>query len=156
MMIFLTVGLHEQPFDRLVKAVDLLDVETKIIQYGYSVYEPQHSQVFRFLNFEEILFYLQKANVVITHGGTGSIMLALSAGKKPIVAPRYKKFGEHVDDHQFEIVKKLAEMNLIVPFYDGDDLSNMIFNRNFLADNITLKSRKIDEVIHRFLKATQS
>ena len=154
MTIFLTVGLHEQPFDRLVKAVDLLEVETKIIQRGHSVYEPKHSQVFKFLNFEEILYYLQKSNVVITHGGTGSIMLALSAGKKPIVAPRYKKFGEHVDDHQFEIVKKLAEMDLIIPFYDGDDLSNIIFNRNFLTENITLKSRKIDEVIHSFLNAT--
>ena len=46
MMIFVTVGTHEQQFDRLVEAVDRLGEngdfdEEIIIQIGYSTYKPR-------------------------------------------------------------------------------------------------------------------
>ena len=121
------VGTHEQQFDRLVRAVDTLEThEQRIIQYGYSTYEPVSSEAHEFLSFDEVKRYIQDANVVITHSGTGSVMLALSLGKLPIVAPRYKKYGEHIDNHQLQLVQDLEEDGMVVPYYEGDDLNERI------------------------------
>jgi len=121
------VGTHEQPFDRLVREIDRLETgERRIIQYGYSTYTPVSSEGSKFLTFDEVRNYIQSADVVITHSGTGSVMLALSLGKLPIVAPRYRKYGEHIDDHQLQLVQGLEEEGMVVPYYDGDDLSERI------------------------------
>jgi UDP-N-acetylglucosamine transferase subunit ALG13 len=53
-------------------------------------------------------------------------MLSLSLGKKPIVVPRYHRYGEHVDDHQLELVDTLTHHELIIPLFDGDHLSECI------------------------------
>lgn len=126
MTIFLTVGLHEQPFDRLVRAVDELYGNDAVIQYGYSDYLPQHARGEKTFSFDETRELMEQADVVITHGGTGSIVLALSVGKKPVVAPRYQHLGEHVDDHQLEIVNELGARNLVVPLLEGDDLATAV------------------------------
>lgn len=121
------VGTHEQQFDRLVKALDELDTtEERIVQYGYSGYKPVNCVAHQFLPFEDVRKYMTEASVVITHAGTGSVMFALSLGKRPIVAPRYQKYGEHVDDHQLELVASLDADGLIVPFLDGDSLDTRV------------------------------
>lgn len=126
-MIFTMVGTHEQQFDRLVRSVDLLDTdEQRIIQYGYSTYQPVNAETSEFIPFDEVKRYIQEANIVITHSGTGSVMLSLSLGKLPIVAPRYKKYGEHIDDHQLQLVQDLEADGMVVPYYDGDDLNERI------------------------------
>lgn len=126
-MIFLMVGTHEQQFDRIVKAVDELEAEEqKIIQYGYSSYRPVNSDGHDFLPFDRVKQHMLDASVIITHAGTGSVMLALSLGRRPIVVPRYKRFGEHIDDHQLQLVETLMEDGLIVPLFEGDDLQGRI------------------------------
>jgi UDP-N-acetylglucosamine transferase subunit ALG13 len=121
------VGTHEQQFDRLLKAVDELDTaHHRVVQFGYSQYEFRNCEAYDYLPFEDVKKYILTADVVITHSGTGSVMLAMSLGKKPIVAPRYKYHGEHVDDHQLQLVQKLEVDGLIVPYYDGDQLSERI------------------------------
>lgn len=126
-MIFALVGTHEQQFDRLVRALDDLDTdEARIVQYGYSTYRPANCAAHKFLPFDDVRRYMEAADVVITHAGTGSVMFALSLGKRPIVAPRYAKFGEHVDDHQLQLVDSLMEDGLVVPYLDGDSLEQRI------------------------------
>ena len=150
MTIFLTVGLHEQPFDRLVKLVDELDADQKAIQYGYSKYVPRAADAWQFLDFDQVRDAMVKADVVITHGGTGSIMLALSVGKKPIAVPRYKRFNEHVDDHQEQVVRKMGNLGLVYPFLPGDEIVSLIScaskaNVKYSAGNC----RSIDVVIRQ-------
>lgn len=126
-MILTILGTHEQQFDRLLKAVDALDIaEPRIVQTGYSRYVPQHCTAHEFLPFEQVESLMKEASVVITHAGTGTVMLALSLGKTPIVVPRLAKYGEHVDDHQIELVESLGELDLIIPLMDGDDLAAKI------------------------------
>jgi UDP-N-acetylglucosamine--N-acetylmuramyl-(pentapeptide) pyrophosphoryl-undecaprenol N-acetylglucosamine transferase len=55
---------------------------------------------------------------VVCHGGAGIISSALAAGRKPIVVPRRAALGEHVDDHQYQLTRKLAEWGLVVPAED--------------------------------------
>lgn len=104
-MIFVTVGTHEQPFNRLIKKVDELKKNNLIseevfMQIGYSTYEPQYCGWKKFVSSFEMQRYMEKADIVICHGGPSTFMEALSLGKRTIVVPRLKKFDEHVNDHQ--------------------------------------------------------
>lgn len=109
-MIFVTVGTHEQQFDRLVEAADLLAENERVyIQTGYSKYVPIHAEHTPMLSYEQMKGFMKEADVVISHGGPGSIMLALEYGKIPVVVPRLQEFGEHVNDHQLHFCRHLAE-----------------------------------------------
>ena len=115
-MIFVTVGTHEQQFDRLIKYVDELNLpEEVMIQRGYSDYIPRNCRAEKLLPYEKMKQYTERARIVITHGGPSSIMMPLQMGKIPIVVPRQKKFGEHVNDHQVEFVQKISGTTDIIP-----------------------------------------
>lgn len=111
-MIFVTVGTHEQPFDRLLKCIDKM-VEDKlineevIIQKGYTEYEPKHCKSYKLIGYEEMQQYVEEARIVITHGGPASFLSALAVGKIPIVVPRKKDFNEHVNNHQLEFAREV-------------------------------------------------
>ena len=55
---------------------------------------------------------LSKADIVISHAGTGSALAALNAGRYPILATRQRARGEQVDDHQHELATELARRGL--------------------------------------------
>ena len=69
---------------------------------------------------------MELSNIVITHGGTGAIIGALKKEKKVIAIPRLAKYGEHVDDHQIQIINEFESLNLIEPVYNIDKLSDAI------------------------------
>ena len=100
-MIFVTVGTHEQQFDRLVRCVDRLKAEGKIteevmIQTGFSSYEPKVCKWSKLCSYQEMNEYMDQARIVITHGGPSSIMMALQRGKIPIVVPRQKRYEDYM------------------------------------------------------------
>lgn len=120
-MIFVTLGSQKFQFNRLLKAVDELDTDEEIFaQIGYSDYKPQNYKYKEFLDREEFAVWEQKADIVITHGGTGAIIGAVKKGKKVIAVPRLAKCGEHVDDHQIQLIKQFKDLNLIYACMDGD------------------------------------
>ena len=129
-MIFVTVGTHEQQFDRLVKAVDELAKETGeeiFVQTGYCDYEPVHCKWSRFVPAGEMKAKFESADVVITHGGPSSFIEAMAVGKIPIVVPRRAEFEEHVNDHQVEFVEAVADrMGGIIACYDVEDLAHCV------------------------------
>lgn len=133
-MIFVTVGTHEQPFNRLVKYMDELKEkgiikEEVIIQTGFSTYEPQYCKWSKLFSYEDMVKNVEDARVVITHGGPSSFIMALQVGKIPIVIPRKKEFGEHVNDHQVDFCHAVAERqgNIIV-VEDIDKLKNILLD----------------------------
>jgi UDP-N-acetylglucosamine transferase subunit ALG13 len=122
-----TLGTHEQPFNRLLKMVDQLRIDHElIVQFGFSTYLLKNCKAFSFLDFGEIRSLMSRADAVITHAGVGSIMLALSCGKRPVVAPRLHRFGEHVDDHQLEVADAFARAGKVILLMTGDDLAQKI------------------------------
>lgn len=133
-MIFVTVGTHEQPFNRLIKKVDELvasgDIKEKVVvQTGFSTYKPKHCEAHKMMSFDEMQQALKDARIVITHGGPSSFIEALRFGKVPIVVPRQEKYYEHVNNHQVEFTKLIAQkMNNIVPVYDINELSAILDN----------------------------
>jgi len=114
-MIFCTVGTHEDPFDRLLRALDALPGGEPVhIQSGYSTYAPTRCTAEAMMPFQAVQDAMRKARIVVTHGGPASIMQALSHGKVPIVVPRQSAFGEHVDDHQVRFSAKIGDRVLVV------------------------------------------
>lgn len=145
-VIFVTVGTHEQPFDRLVKKIDELKKNGLIkddvfIQTGYSDYVPKYCSYKKMIDFKEMYNYCQRSEIIITHGGPGSIMMPLSMGKKPIVVPRQNKFNEHVDDHQVLFAKRLEAESKILTVIDINEIEDYILNYfDFVKKNYLHKS----------------
>ena len=118
-MIFVTVGTHEQPFNRLVEYMDKWAAghdEEVIMQTGFSSYEPKHCEWSKLYPYPQMVELVEKARIVITHGGPSSFIMPLQIRKIPIVVPRKKEFDEHVNDHQVAFSKAVAERqgNIIV------------------------------------------
>lgn len=146
-MIFVTVGTHEQPFDRLIKEIDRLKGEgiireEVVIQTGYSTYEPKYCTWFKLLPYDQMEQYVKDADIIITHGGPSSFMMPLQMGKKPIVVPRKQQFDEHVNDHQVDFVKAVAEkQNNIIVVDDVTKLKDVLLNYKTLIKNRNIKLR---------------
>lgn len=133
-MIFVTVGTHEQQFDRLIKGIDELKQrgiinEDVIMQTGFCTYEPRFCSWKNLFPYQDMCEYVRNARIVITHGGPSSFIMPLQIGKIPIVVPRQEKFGEHVNNHQVEFANAVAERNKnILVVNDLDELENIIVN----------------------------
>ena len=132
-MIFVTVGTHEQGLDRLLIELDRL-IETGGIkqevfaQIGYSKYIPKNYEYKEMLSYDLMDEYVKKSDIVITHGGPGSIFHPLRYGKIPIVVPRNPEFNEHVDNHQILFTKRLENSQKIIAAYNIDELEIKINN----------------------------
>lgn len=125
--IFITLGSQKFQFNRLLEAIDALyenneNMEKAFAQIGYSTYIPKHFKYKNFLDRDEFMDEMSKADIIITHGGTGAIIGALKKGKKVIAVPRLAKYGEHVDDHQLQLIKQFDDLNLICPCTDVSKL----------------------------------
>ena len=157
-MIFVTVGTHEQPFNRLIKEVDRLCgkgliTEDVVMQIGYSTYEPKYCNWNKLIPFQDMNKYIEEARIVITHGGPASFIAPLQVGKIPIVVPRQKQFGEHVNDHQLEFCKAVEErMGNIIVVEDISNLSDIIDNYESLCKDKTLDSSNHNKVFNEQLE----
>ena len=126
-MIFVTLGSQKFQFNRLLIELDKLVEEEKICndifaQIGYSDYKPKNYEFKEFLDREQFAEIMDKCDSVITHGGTGAIVGAVKRDKKVIAVPRLAKFGEHVDDHQLQIIDQFTNMNFIVGVKDTNEI----------------------------------
>lgn len=106
-MIFVTVGSRGYQFDRLFEKLDSLYedgtlTEKMFAQVGMSEYKPKHYDYKDFITPEEFVQKIEEADIVVSHGASGSIMKALNAGKKVIAVTRLEKYNEHINDHQIQ------------------------------------------------------
>jgi len=111
-MIYVTIGGHPQPFDRLIKKVDKIAPffdEEFIVQKGVSKYIPQNCKCLDFAYYEENENYIKQAKLVISHAGVGTIILARKYNVPIIIVPRLKKYNEHLNDHQLDICNALVK-----------------------------------------------
>ena len=130
-MIFLTVGTQDKPFARIIQAVEQAVIEGKItdeviVQAGNTQYKSKVLNVLNYVPFEDFNKYLSKADIIITHGGVGSILNALKLKKKIIAVPRLKKYGEHINDHQLQVIQKMTEQGYILSTEDENEIANKV------------------------------
>ena len=132
-MIFITLGSQKFQFDRLLKEVDRLIadgvIQEKVFaQIGASEYLPQNYTYERFPDRQHFAQIMDQCDSVITHGGTGVIIGAVKKGKKVIAVPRLAKYGEHVDDHQLQLLHQFDDLQLICACYDVEQLGECYKN----------------------------
>jgi len=109
-VILVTVGTHNQPFDRLVRAMDTLAEEIDervVIQLGVSTYQPRHSNYFDFTNSQHMVDLTAEARIIVAHAAAGAVLICLKQRKPLIVVPRLQAFKEHRDNHQLQLAKAL-------------------------------------------------
>lgn len=125
MTTFVSAGNATQPFNRLIEAV--LRIASKlpqpvVVQHGNTLFQGAGCIPRPFMQMVEFSEHVAEAELLILHAGAGSVIHALQAGKIPVVMPRRAQYGEHVDDHQLEFARALAEEGKVVVAEEPDDL----------------------------------
>ncbi|OWK32101.1 beta-1,4-glucuronosyltransferase WelK [Sphingomonas mucosissima] len=130
-LVFATVGAT-LPFDRLVRMVedakrDGLLPEHVILQVGDSPHVPAGiEEVHASLPFDDVKDILRRADIVVCHGGTGSLITALQNGCRVIAVPRLFELGEHYDDHQLEVTSAFAARGLLAVVDQRQDFATAL------------------------------
>ena len=143
-MIFVTVGTHEQPFNRLIEYMDHwaeTHSEKVIMQTGFSTYTPKYAEWKKLYPYQEMIEMVKEARIVITHGGPSSFIMPFQFGKKPIVVPRQAKYNEHVNDHQVHFCKEVEKrMGSIDVVENVNELSKIIEKHNLNASSCSMNN----------------
>lgn len=150
-MIFVTVGTHDKPFDRLLHSADGFAATTDenvVMQIGGSSFKPKHADQFAFVDQMGMEEWLIRARVIVTHGGAGSVLSALKHGKPLVVVPRRREFGEVLDDHQIELATALDNSGMAVAVMEVnlDAVKNAIKNATLIRVNIDSHSKLINSL----------
>lgn len=130
-MIFVCVGSRPYQFNRLFEELDRLVEAGRVksdvfAQIGSSTYEPRSFPFERFMDPDAFKAKMAEADIVISHGASGSIMGALNAGKRVIAVTRLARYGEHINDHQIAINETLRDEGLVLAVFDMADLGDAI------------------------------
>jgi len=157
-MIFVSLGTHERPFLRLVKEIDRLSCEGIIkekiaVQLGFTDYKFKSKKIEseKYMSQKKFDRAFRDADVIITHGGSGNILDAVSQGKPVVAVPRLSKFGEHVNDHQLQIVKEMEKLGNVFAVYDIEKLFEAI--KKAKAAGAKKVKRKMPEIFGVIEKA---
>ncbi|MCX8190176.1 MAG: glycosyl transferase [Candidatus Diapherotrites archaeon] len=155
MRVFVAVGTHEKPFNRLIRAVDEIAESQKNIEFfvqtGNSTYVPKHCKFKKFLSPEQYEEEIKKADVVVSHSGAGSIISALANKKPLIIVPRLKKYDEHTDDHQLDIANALERMNKAKVVCDMENLCEALLNAKKTCSKMQSSRQRLIARIKKFL-----
>ena len=127
-MIFVSVGTNEARFDRLLQAVaNLPGNHESLVQHGHSIAIPGATvELVDFLAFDAMVEAIRRCRVFVTHAGVGSVLVGLANGKRPVVVPRRKAYGEAVDDHQLQLGRRFAAAGLVTLVEDPAQLASAL------------------------------
>ena len=132
-MILVTLGSQDKPFIRLLENIDKEiekgNIKEKVIvQAGYTVdkYQTNNMEMFGLVDRDEFRKFVDDCSLLITHGGVGSILTGLKAGKKVIACPRLFKYKEHMNDHQVQIINEFADAGYILAYNEEDNLADIL------------------------------
>ncbi len=151
MKIFVTVGTQEQPFSRLFEMIEKVDFPaTYVMQTGTVDYCNNKYKTSAYI--EDFAKEISEADIIITHGGVGSILTSLKANKKVIVVPRLAKYGEHVNDHQIEITAEYVNKGLILMAQTVEELNTALNNiDNFKPEKFISNNQNFIEQLEEII-----
>lgn len=157
-MILVLLGTQNNQFIRLLEEVEKQIKkgnikEEVIVQAGYTKYNSDNMKIFEMIDKDKLQKLVDDANLVITHAGVGSISIALKKGKKVIAVPRLSEYGEHVNNHQLDIVNEFAKKGYIVGINDVSELENAIEkSKDFVPNEYKNNSERLIQIIDDFIK----
>ena len=131
-LILIALGTQDKPFYRLLDAVqkqidNKVITEEVIVQAGCSSnYKSKDMKIFDLIPIDKFDKLVEQCDVLITHGGVGTIIAGLKNNKKVIVAARLKKYKEHVNDHQLQIIENFSNAGYILSLDNFDELDKVL------------------------------
>ena len=131
LMIFVTLGTQDKEFIRLLQAIDREiekgNIKDKVIvQAGYTKYTSKNMEILDLISSDEFDDLMEKCDLVITHGGAGSILSAIKKDKTVIAAARLKKYKEHTNDHQRQLIREFSDKGYILELRDFNKLDKLL------------------------------
>jgi UDP-N-acetylglucosamine transferase subunit ALG13 len=162
-LVFVSVGNATQNFRRLLETVDrlagenLFGDESVLLQVGNDpTFRALNCLQESFLPMEQFWQTVRQANLIICHGGAGMLLQVFQCGKTPVVMPRRRQFGEHIDDHQLELVKALAEEGRLIPAFSPIDLPEAIARaRNCAAQAVVPRSSRMISLVAQAIESAE-
>lgn len=157
-MILVTLGTQNNSFHRLLeeiqKCIDKKIIkEEVIVQAGGTKFKSKDMKIFKLVSSKKLNEYIEQASYIITHGGVGSIISAIKKGKKVIAVPRYHKYGEHVNDHQLQIIQTFDGQGFIKGIKDVTELEDAIKEiPKFEPQKFVSNTEKILNIIENFIE----
>lgn len=158
-MILVLLGTQNNSFHRLLEEIDRLIekniiTDEVIVQSGYTKYNSKNMKIFELISKEELNKLQDKADLIITHGGVGSIISSIKKDKKVIAVPRLHEYNEHVNNHQKEIIKLFNEKGYIIGIDSIEELENALLNiEKFTPIKYENKNDKMLQIISDFIDA---
>lgn len=156
-MIFVTLGTQDKPFTRLLDAIekaiiDGLITDEVVVQAGFTKFKSNNMKIFDLIGQDDFASYMKQSDLLITHGGVGSIITGLNLGKRVIAAPRLAQYGEHVNDHQLQIIKCFEQKKYILPLYEFEKLGDVLHEvKNFIPEKFESNKGNFIELISRLI-----
>ena len=156
-MILVMLGTQNNSFHRLLeevqKNIDNGNIkEEVIVQNGYTKFDSKQMKLIKEIPQDEFNKLIDQANLVITHGGVGSIITAITKGKKVIAIPRLKKYNEHVNDHQIEIIDSFNEKGYIIGIHSVEELGKALEKaKNFKPQKYVKNTGNILKLVEDFI-----
>lgn len=157
-MILVLLGTQNNSFHRLLEEIeknikDGTIKEEVVVQAGYTKFSTEKMKIFDLIPKEELEELQEKANLIITHGGVGSIISSIEKGKKVIAVPRIHEYEEHVNNHQKEIVKDFDNKGYIIGIERVEDLKKALINsKNFEPKKYQPNNKKMLKIIEEFIE----
>ncbi len=156
-MILVTLGTQDKSFVRLLEAIqkqiDLGAIKDRVVvQAGYTKFKSKDMEIFELIPMEQFDDLIKSCDILITHGGVGSIITGLKNDKKVIAAARLKKYNEHTNDHQLQIIENFDSAGYILKLDDFDKLGKIVslakkFKPNKYKSNTKNMIKLVDEYI---------
>lgn len=157
-MILVLLGTQNNKFERLLKEIqkcidNKVITEDVVVQAGSTNFESDNMKIFDLIPEDELNELKKKARIIITHGGVGSIVGCIKIGKKVIAVPRLKEYGEHVNNHQKQIVETFNNQGLIKGVQDLKDLKNAIISIDeFIPSKFISNTENVIKILDKFIE----
>ncbi len=156
-MILVTLGTQDKAFTRLLdaiqKQIDLGNIKDKVIvQAGYTKYKSSDMEIFDLIPINEFDKLVKECDLLITHGGVGSILAGLTNHKKVIAAPRLMMYKEHTNDHQLQIINEFVKEGYILSMDDFNDLDKLLIDiKTFQPKEFISNTKNMVSLIEKFI-----
>ena len=156
-MILVLLGTQNNSFHRLLEEIeenikDGTIKEEVIVQAGYTKFQTHRMRIIDLMSKEQLEKFQDEADLIITHGGVGSIISSIEKEKKVIAVPRMHEYGEHVNNHQKEIVKDFNDKGYIIGIEKVEDLKQAIIkSKDFESKKYQPNNEKMLKIIEEFI-----
>ena len=156
-MILVLLGTQNNSFNRLLEKLEkciknrIINDEV-IVQAGYTKFNSDYMKTFDFISTTDLYDLQRKADIIITHGGVGSIVSSLKMNKKIIAVPRLHEYGEHVNNHQIDIVEMFGKKCYIIACKEVDKLEDALKKvKNFVPEKYESGTSNIINIIESYI-----